>query len=191
MIRTHDRSTWLLALAVALAGCADPGEDADTGGTASSTGEPDSTGAPACVEDDLAPDPFAGPGWDGELGALKEPLQDEYVASTTALVLRPAKEQEFFATAKAMFPVLEANPGLIGYALAQSKKCGTVRTLAVWRDEAAMMQFVVSDEHVAGILKVNDYSTAGVVTSWKLPRAELPVTWEVAIARATAAAQSY
>jgi heme-degrading monooxygenase HmoA len=198
MIRDYVHSTLLI---LAVAACPAPA-DSDTDASASSTGEPASstgepeptggtTGAPACVEDDLAPSPFAGPGWDAETGALKEPLQDEYTATTTLLVLRPETVQEFFAAVGAMVPALEGNPGLVGYSLAQSMKCGTARTLTVWRDEAAMMQFVMSDEHVAGMSKAGEYSSTGTVTTWKLPRAELPVTWETAMARVAAAEPSY
>jgi heme-degrading monooxygenase HmoA len=205
MIRNYAQS---LLLTLSVAACPAPADN-DTDASASSTGEPASstgepagstgepeptggtTGAPACVEDDLAPSPFAGPGWDAEMGALKEPLQDEYIASTTLLVLRPETVQDFIATVGTMVPVLEANPGIVGYSLAQSMKCGTARTLTVWRDEAAMMQFVMSDEHVAGMSKAGEYSSTGTVTSWKLPRAEVPVTWEAAMARVAAATPSY
>ncbi|PCC68665.1 Antibiotic biosynthesis monooxygenase [Nannocystis exedens] len=190
-IRTIART---ITLSLALAACSEPGADTDPGSESSgSTTRDDSTGTgeAACVEDDLAPTVFAGPGYDADKGGLLEPLQDKYVASTTVLVLRPEKAQEFSATVEAMIPVLVANPGLVGYATATSMKCGTARTMAVWRDQTAMMNFVTSDEHVAGMQRTQEFSTTGTVTSWEVTRAELPLTWDTATARATAATPSY
>ncbi|MBZ5711905.1 antibiotic biosynthesis monooxygenase family protein [Nannocystis pusilla] len=165
----------------------------DSTGTGEPTGTGDSTGTgePACVEDDLMPMPFAGPGYDPANGGLQEPLQDKYVASTTFLVLRPETAQEFLATVEPMIPVLMANQGLVGFSTATSAKCGTARTLTVWRDQMAMMDFVASDEHVAGMTRATEFSTTGTVTSWEVTRAELPLAWETAMARASAATPSY
>lgn len=190
-IFTH---TACIALALTLAACAsEPAGDSTTDSPDTGTDTDDSTGTgePACVEDDLMPSPFAGPGFDPDKGGLQEPLQDSYVASTTLLVLRPEKAQEFVETVTAMIPVLLANPGLVGFSTAQSMKCGTARTLAVWRDDAAMMNFVVSDEHVAGMTRTSEFSTTGTVTSWKVTRAELPIAWDVAMTRASEATPSY
>ncbi|WAS91274.1 antibiotic biosynthesis monooxygenase family protein [Nannocystis punicea] len=179
-----------LSLTLALAACGDTEADSDSSGT---THADDSTGSgeAACVEDDLDPMPFAGPGYDADKGGLQEPLQDKYVASTTFLVLRPETAQDFGATVQAMIPVLTSNPGLVGFSTATSAKCGTARTLTVWRDQTAMMNFVASDEHVAGMTRAQEFSTTGTVTSWEVTRAELPLGWDTAIARATAATPSY
>jgi len=159
--------------------------------SSSDTDDSSGTGEPACVEDDLMASVFAGPGYDPENGGLQEPLQDEYVASTTLLALRPETAQAFVETVTAMIPVLTANPGLVGFSTAQSAKCGTARTLTVWRDEMAMMSFVTSDEHVAGMTRASEFSTTGTVTSWKVTRAEVPIAWEVAMARAADTTPSY
>jgi hypothetical protein len=191
-IHTFARS---VTFTLALAACAgDPPADGDTGGEGSSgTHSDDSSGAgePACVEDDLGPVAFAGPGYDPDKGGLQEPLQDKYVASTTVLVLRPEKQQELDELVGAMIPVLTANPGLVGFSTALSPKCGTARTLTVWRDQTAMMNFVASDEHVAGMSRATELSATGTVTSWEVTRAEVPLTWDTAIARAAAATPSY
>jgi heme-degrading monooxygenase HmoA len=183
-----------LCLTLALAACGETEADSDAGSeSAGTTHSEDSTGtgAPACVEDDLSPTVFVGPGYDADKGGLQEPLQDKYVASTTFLVLRPETAQEFGATVEAMIPALTANPGLVGFSTALSAKCGTARTLTVWRDQTAMMNFVTSDEHVAGMARAQEFSTTGTVTSWEVTRAELPLGWDTAIARATAATPSY
>jgi heme-degrading monooxygenase HmoA len=176
------------------------GGSTDVGGTTGdeSTGAPtptttgdESTGEPACVEDDLQTLDFKGPGYDPENGGLVPPLQDGYVASTTVLVLRPDKMNDFFGVAGAMFGVLEANPGLVGYSLASSAKCGTQRTLTIWRDEAAMFAFVASPEHQNGAGMAAELSTTGTVTAWDITQAEVPVAWADAIARVDALPKTY
>jgi hypothetical protein len=185
-----------ITLGLALAACSEPGSDSDAGSDAGSDGtthadDSTGTGAAACVEDDLDASEFAGPGYDAAQGGLLEPLQDKYIASTTVLVLRPETVEEFRATVGAMIPVLTQNPGLVGFSTASSAKCGTARTMAVWRDQTAMMNFVASDEHVAGMQRTQEFSTTGTVTSWEVTRAELPLAWDTAIAKATAATPSY
>lgn len=183
-----------ITLGLALAACSEPGSDSDAGSDDSGTTQADDstgTGAAACVDDDLEVTDFAGPGYDAAQGGLLEPLQDKYIASTTVLVLRPETAEEFRATVGAMIPVLTQNPGLVGFSTGTSMKCGTARTLAVWRDQTAMMNFVASDEHVAGMQRTQEFSTTGTVTSWEVTRAELPLSWDTAIARAAAATPSY
>jgi hypothetical protein len=203
----------LPAFLLALVACtADPDDDtgaastgataddtaADTTGdsTADSTGDvpttgDESTGEPACVEDDLMTLDFKGPGYDLDNGGLQPPLQDTYVASTTVLILKPEKQNDFFAVAGAMFPVLEANPGLVGYSLASSEKCGTQRTMTIWRDATAMFAFVMSPEHQAGADMALELSTTGTVTAWDVTQAEIPVAWPDAIARVDALPKTY
>lgn len=191
------------ALLVLCACTGDQGDDtgAATSGTSTSgaetTGEPEptsgegSTGEPACVEDDLAIVDFRGPGYDADMGGLLPPLQDTYIASTTVLVLRPDKMNDFINAVTPMFAVLEANPGFVGYSLAGSEKCGTQRTMTIWRDEDAMLAFVISPEHQAGVGMASELSTTGTVTAWDITKAEVPVAWTDAIARAAAAPKAY
>ena len=181
-----------MTLGLALAACSEPGSDSDAGSDGSgTTHDSTDTGTAACVDDDLEVSDFAGPGYDAAQGGLLEPLQDKYIASTTVLVLRPETVEEFRATVGAMIPVLTQNPGLVGFSTGTSMKCGTARTMAVWRDQTAMMNFVASDEHVAGMQRTQEFSTTGTVTSWEVTRAELPLAWDTAIAKATAATPSY
>lgn len=181
-----------ITLGLALAACSEPGSASEAGSDDSGTTDDSTgTGAAACVEDDLDVSEFAGPGYDAAQGGLLEPLQDKYIASTTVLALRPETAEEFRATVGAMIPVLTQNPGLVGFSTGSSAKCGTARTMAVWRDQTAMMNFVASDEHVAGMQRTQEFSTTGTVTSWEVTRAELPLAWDTAIARATAATPSY
>jgi quinol monooxygenase YgiN len=156
------------------------------------TGDPDTTGEPlpACVEDDFIAEPFAGPGYHPEMG-LQGPPQDTYLVSSTVLAPRPEKMQEFFDTAGAMVPVLLANPGLVGFSLGTSAKCGTARTLAVWRDQEAMMAFVVSPEHAAAVSAASELSSTGTITSWQVTAAEIPVDWDTAREKLAGVAPSY
>lgn len=198
--------TSLSALLLALCACTgDQGDDSgETTGAATTetTGEPgpttgeattggESTGEPACVEDDLVTVDFRGPGYDADMGGLLPPLQDTYLVSTTVLVLRPDKLNDFLTVVTKMFAVLEANPGFVGYSLASSEKCGTQRTMTVWRDEDSMVAFVVTPEHQAGVGMALELSTTGTVTAWDATQAEIPVAWADAIARVDALPKTY
>ena len=158
----------------------------------SSSGESSDTGAAACVEDDLGIlQEFKGPGYDPDKGGLQEPVQDKYWVSSTALVVRPEAEGEFLQLVFDMVPALMANPGYVALGLAGSNKCGTRRTMTVWRDQAAMFAFVMSAEHQAGVSKALDVSTTGTVTSWEVSKDAIPISWADASAKVDALPKSY
>ncbi len=205
-----------LALSLTLAACGDSG-GGDTGeptsttnievststpttttpstGASESSGESGSssdTGAAACVEDDLGIlQAFKGPGYDPDKGGLQEPVQDKYWVSSTVLVVRPEVEAEFLQLVFDMIPALMANPGYVALGLAGSNKCGTRRTMTVWRDQAAMFAFVMSAEHQAGVSKALEVSTTGTVTSWEVSKDAIPIPWADASAKVDALPKSY
>jgi hypothetical protein len=117
---------------------------------------------PACVSGTLEPDfqgmPLAGPGLvNGELPT------GQYLISTTWLRLsaEPAAQMLFGQVMGPILGDLAGRDGLLASSLGQSARCGTARTLAVWRDAAAMMAFVTGPAHAAAIAGVPTISRGG------------------------------
>jgi heme-degrading monooxygenase HmoA len=147
-----------------------------------------------CADDDLqSARPFGGAGYDASQGGLLQPAQDSYLASTTLLALKPdeAAQQRFTELMGPIFQALATQDGLIGFELATSQKCGYGRTITVWRDEEALMGFVMSDPHVAAMSEATSISFSAAVASWEITAPEIPISWEVARAKADAAKPSY
>ena len=77
--------------------------------------------------------------------------------STTYLALTPDPQgQATFRRLMAdLLRVLPTTPGLISFELSTSESCLSARTLAIWRDEAAMDAFVRSPSHYAAMRNSN------------------------------------
>ena len=175
---------WLLLTALVASACRGSGHPSDGGNTT-----PDL--AVACVEDDLSSaGPFAGPGYDPNSG-FTEPRQAQYIAHATVIRMSPdpAKQQAFGMYVQAIVQRLRQSPGLIGFQLASSNKCGTGRTLGVWKDTASMYAFVGSPEHEAAIQAIHDFATGGAFTHWTLSADEVPISWSTAMDKLAAAPQ--
>ena len=163
-------------------------------GTVPQTSEITGADVFTCVDDDLsAGQPFSGPGYKPSEGGLQAPLQEAYLASTTAIAIKPdeASGKRFFELTVPIIGQLTQMEGVVGWEVALSDKCGYGRTITVWRNEEAMMGFVMSDAHVAAMSESASVSTAAVVTSWEIPAAEIPLSWDVARAKAAATKISY
>jgi hypothetical protein len=161
-----------VAVAVSVSGCGAAGTTPQSRPTdlgtapadAASVPVSDPAGAvdPACVSGTLEPDfqgmPLAGAGLVN--GALPK---GQYLISTTWLRLssRPASQQLFGQVMAPILGDLAARDGLLASSLGQSARCGTARTLAVWRDAAAMMAFVTGPAHAAAIASVSTLSRGG------------------------------
>jgi hypothetical protein len=170
---------WVLAV-LALAGC---GEEEEDNGEASPEPEPEEqvSALDACAEDDFGAMPLTGPGFDAQ-GQLIAPLEGDYVVSATVLKLREDAQvqQDFNAAVGAMFPDLFQNEGLIGASLGGSTQCGTARTLAIWRDQGAMLRFAGSASHVAGASRIGEFSTIYKTTAVTVGAADVgAVDWEM------------
>jgi hypothetical protein len=126
------------------------------------------TGAADCergrIEADLMAAPLAGPAIrDGALAS------GQYLISSTYLRLaQDADSQRLFQ--ELITPVvtdLGSRDGLLALSLGTSASCGSARTLAVWRDEEAMIGFVTGAAHATAMSRVTDVSRGGsVVTHW-------------------------
>lgn len=173
------RAALAATLALALAGCDD---EVSSGYT------PDPVVGPACVESDLAAAPLAGPGFTD--GIYSGPTDQPLIASSTVLYLddTPEARARLEALMGDMMPALMTHDGLLGLAFAGSERCGANRTLALWRDEAAMMAFVTSSGHAAAMAAAGEFAEPGSRTvHWTLDPATEALTWEAGLARTEAA----
>lgn len=188
---THLKRLALAAAALACACSSDDQEEPQPAQTESAEDSSSTTpgetgsssgGSEACVEDDfVAMGPFAGPGWDGMGAVIGEP-QDSYIAHGTWLKMKPdqASQDQFFATTASVTQQLDAHDGLIGYQVGVSFKCGTARTLGVWRDQDAVTEFVYSGAHVEAIGMFVQVADDGRTDTWAVDAAGLPPTFEQA-----------
>jgi len=190
MDRRQHPLTILLAMTL-LHACADDDSESSSapiaeaaGGTSATPAGSGSGGAPeadpfaGCVpgslEADMNPSPLAGPGVQG--GAL-EP--GEYIVSSTYLQLKPGKLDRFHELLEPIQTDLRSRDGVVALSFGGSPTCGTARTLAVWRDEAAMFAFVTGDAHSAAAGSIDELSRGGsVVTHWAGDQTR--ATWEAA-----------
>lgn len=117
---------------------------------------------------------LSGPGIDAE-GRLKP---GEYTVSSTYIQIQDddAAAKKFQEVMAGMSPILSSHDGLLAYQFATSEYCGSARTLAVWRDEAAMFAFVASAAHRKAMTATPQISRGGSVTHWAGNAAS--VTWE-------------
>ncbi|WP_224371739.1 hypothetical protein [Hyalangium versicolor] len=130
------------------------------------------------LEEDLTRDlPLSGPAVreDGTLAP------GQYILSSTYLKMKTdAQAQARFQ--ELIGPINEAlsrQPGLMAVAFASSERCKTARTFTVWKDEAAMYEFVTGDAHLAAMSAVSEVSRGGsIVTHW--PDDERGASWEKA-----------
>jgi quinol monooxygenase YgiN len=154
------------------------------GGSSATPGAPVVTEAPGddafagCARGTLEPDmnasPLAGSAVRG--GAL-EP--GDYLLSSTYLQLKPEKLDRFQELLAPIETDLGSRDGLVALSLGGSPACGTARTLAVWRDDAAMFAFVAGEAHSAAVRAIGELSRGGsVVTHWTGDQTS--ATWEVA-----------
>ena len=114
------------------------------------------------LEPDFAAVPLAGAGVD-ESGLRA----GQYIVSSTYLQLNPDARHTFDQLIGPVLEDLQTRDGLLALSLGQSEACVALRTLAVWRDDAAMIAFVTSPAHTAAMAGVTDVSRGGsVVTHW-------------------------
>lgn len=188
------RILFFAALSLALTlGCQSPADSSGdpsgttTGSTTDSTTstatEPQIPGCTADVleKDGLKAGPLSGPGVDPATGELTN-LPKGFVVSTTYLALKPGADTKdlFFKILSPVQAQMKADPGMLAVQLWMSNKCSTARTLAVWKDEAAMVEFATSGAHADAASQIGDISRGeSVITHWEGASAA-DVTWEVA-----------
>ncbi len=173
-----------LLTALLLAGCSDD-TDAETAAGGGSTTQQ----FPGCVAGDIEADltgqdaagnpveiAWLGAGVDPDTGQL---VAGDYIASTTYLQLVPDSEGPFNTLVEAILGDMFSNPGFVGVQFGMSQDCSTRRTLSVWQNEAAMMEFVTSDSHSAAIAAIPTLSRGASETAhWSASAGE--IDWEAA-----------
>ncbi|MFT3711612.1 MAG: hypothetical protein QM817_28580 [Archangium sp.] len=121
---------------------------------------------PSCTRSAIEPD-SGGEGWKGS-GLVNGAIPPgRYVISSTYIAMKPTAEAQtgFQEVWTPLEKSLATTDGLIAYQTFGSTQCATARTIAVWRDEMAMFQFVGSPLHTAAIQKSTTISRGGGATT--------------------------
>jgi len=136
----------------------------------------------ACDETDFEPTPFMGPGFDPDTGELVAPLEPPYIVAAT--IGWPKPEPQFFEElgmhSELVSTEVFGSEGLIGASFGGSEVCGNARTLTIWADEEALMNFVFSGAHLAAIAIVPTSMLAWETTHWTEASSTEPPTWDLA-----------
>ena len=160
----------------------EPGESEGSGSTTG--GEMNFDELYACEDPEpLVVQPLAGPGWDPETNAPVDPEIQNYVVSSTMIMVKPDQMGLFFELVGGVSEQIMATDGFVAMSLATDAECGWARTLTVWRDETAMYSFVVNGAHAQAMQRTSEVAITGKVTSWPATASELPPTWATARAK--------
>ena len=125
--------------------------------------------------------PFRGPGFRPGTGVVADDAGDTVVVQLTHAVLDPDLRRPFDEHTELVNDAMTAHEGLIGYSLRKQLFGDEVWTLSVWRDEAALSDFVRSDVYRAAM-----ESGAPAVVSMRsrkldVPREDIPLSWKRAV----------
>jgi hypothetical protein len=126
------------------------------------------------------------PRFDPESGKLRVESGETYTVSSTYGTPKPGADgkpvmDRYYALFGAIQTQLESQPGLLALWLSQSPACGSGRTLALWKSEELMYDFVFSPPHLAAMNAVEDVLQPGyAVTHWEASMAE-QVTFDEAV----------
>lgn len=179
-----------LTLAAGLFACDD--DDSSTG-----TPEPQPEAEPA-PQPEAEPEPqadlscaetdFGGTGWLGPAVTDGAPALDPeatYHVSTTVLYLRPG-DAAFTTFNTKLGPIvgsLGEMDGLLAYHFGGSERCGSQRTITIWRDVEAMYRFVAHPSHTDAMAVTSEVSLAALTDAWESSGADVPTDWETYKAR--------
>jgi heme-degrading monooxygenase HmoA len=186
-----------ITMGVLLLAACEENQDADDGAmqveetgaveeTGSSGGEMNFDELYDCIDEEvLEIAPLAGPGWDGDAGLL-DPVQENYVASTTMIMVKPEQQGLFLELVGGVQEQLASTDGFVAMSLATDPNCGWARTLTVWRDETSMYTFVATGAHAEAMNRTWEVAVTGKVASWPIAASEMPPTWAAAQAQLAA-----
>jgi heme-degrading monooxygenase HmoA len=116
---------------------------------------------------------------------LPEPGAGGYVVATTRLNMLPEGQKLFSKHVGAILGAFEQQPGLVGYQVGFSEKCGVARTLSVWKDEESLYAFVTGGAHKAAMDDTSKMSRGLSNTTHFPVSTTADITWNAA-ARAIA-----
>ncbi len=160
----------LLLLGLASVGC--------DGDEKTSSSDPASGCAHDLLEGDLELADPIGPAVDPKSGkVVLSPGQPVIVSSTYGVPKPGPNGAPFSDRYKQIFVGIEqqlaGQPGLLALQLGNSKRCASGRTLAVWRSEEEMYDFVTSRAHLDAMREANDLLQPGyAVTHWEASQSE-------------------
>lgn len=170
-------------------------EDGSTGSatgqdaTADTATEPDPFPADCVATDleaDLGASPLAGVIVNPETGEVTMPEDgSEVLVAMTYLRLQgtEASSARFDEVMGGILGSLGQSEGLLASSLAVSDRCGTARTMTVWKDQASMMAFVISDAHSAAMSAVSEISRGGSITQHFQTSSAADIDWAAAAAK--------
>ena len=127
--------------------------------------------------------PFEGPGFSLSDG-LTTDADGPFVAATTQLILTDTDgaQQSFDDHMAVLNEAIKNQPGLVGVAFGLPIFTDTgYRTLTVWETEEDMINWVISDAHLAAMedFAQNDYGDSdSAVATWSIAAEEMPPTWD-------------
>lgn len=144
--------------------------------------EPTAAELAACDESDAAIIPWAGPAFDEE-GRLVASLPASYIVATTVGWTTPEMSEALAMETMPPFMEVFAQEGLLGATFLNSERCGSGRTITLWRDEESRKKFVFGQVHSAAIMRGLEHTRGWETANWREDVAgELP-TWEDVRAR--------
>jgi heme-degrading monooxygenase HmoA len=166
----YDRMVTRALLCLFLAGataCA----DGEGGERASGTGS-ELRCAHDVLEADISSAPWAGAAVDPATQELRLEESGPYIVSSTygipQLDSNGAPSERYQRMLGAVQAQLQNDPGLLAVQLSSSDDCSSGRTLAVWRSEEQMYEFVTSPAHLAVMGAANELLQPGyAVTHWQ------------------------
>ena len=124
------------------------------------------------LESDISSSPWMGPAVDPATNQLTLEGAGPYIVSSTYGVPQldangdiPPRYGQMFGAIQTQ---LATDPGLLAVQLSSSDECRSGRTLAVWRSEERMYEFVTSPAHLAAMSSVKELLRPGyAVTHWE------------------------
>ncbi|WAS99333.1 hypothetical protein [Nannocystis punicea] len=131
----------------------------------------------ACDESDLDPTPFMGPAFD-DSGDLIAPLPQPHVVATTVGWHTPENTDALSAETQPPMMDLFTHDGFLGARFATSERCGSARTISLWRDDAARMKFVFGTVHSKAIKNGLKFTQGWETTNWSETASDQPPTWD-------------
>ena len=108
-----------------------------------------------------------------------DPQHEYFVMVTRFIVTRYRHIPEVVRATQAIWQVLAASDGLLGYSLQAGLAHRTLSTLTVWRDRDAMNGFVRSAAHASVVEKSRHCMAGSTFVSWTAFGADLPPTWAI------------
>lgn len=136
----------------------------------------------ACDESDAEFVPFMGPAFD-ENGELIAPLPVPHVVATTVGWHIPEKSELLGEETQPPMMDVFTHDGLLGAAFNWSDRCGSARTITLWKDDASRRKFVYGQVHSTAIMRALKYTRGWETTHWTETVSTRPPTWDDVRAR--------